>query len=121
MKIANENCDCYYYFSFVKSFLMSQTNIGKLDSNAKLAIAIACIVAAFFAGFVWPFYNLIPEYVTEEVTVVDNSDGKCHVHTDDNYLIPAGNVCGDAKAGDRIPVEYDVKIKDRMDAAVRHP
>ena len=92
-----------------------------LESNIKLLFIIAGLVVAFFAGFVWPFYNLIPEYVTEEVRVVDNKDGKCFIHTDDNYMIPAGDVCGDAKAGDRIPVEYDVKIKDRMDAAVRHP
>ena len=52
---------------------------------------------------------------------MDNSDGQCHVKTDDNYLVPAGDVCGDAKTGDRIPVEYDIKIKDRMGAAVRHP
>ena len=36
-------------------------------------------------------------------------------------MIPAGDACGDAKADDRIQVEYDIKIKDRMDAAVRHP
>jgi len=90
-------------------------------SNGFLFVFIGCVVAAFFAGFVWPFYNLVPEYVTEQVTVVDNSGGTCYIKTDDNFLIPAGNVCGDAKANDRISVEYDVKIKDRMDAAVRHP
>ena len=99
---------------------MSQTNSG-IDFTTKKVLIIGAIFAAFCAGFVWPFYNLIPEYVTEEVTVVDNSDGKCHVHTDDNYLISTGNVCGDAEAGDRISVTYDIKIKDRMDEAVRHP
>jgi hypothetical protein len=92
-----------------------------MESNVTLLLIMGGLIAAFFAGFVWPFYNLIPEYVTEEVLIVDNKQGKCFIKTDDNYLIPAGDACGDAKAGDRIPVEFDVKIKDRMDAAVRHP
>ena len=98
---------------------MSKPILG--NSPAKLYIIVFVCVAVFFAVAVWPFYNLIPEYVTEEVSVVDNSDGQCYIKTDDNYMIPAGDVCGDANAGDRIPVEYDIKIKDRMDAAVRHP
>jgi hypothetical protein len=93
----------------------------KLGSPIQLVIIIFVSIAVFFAVAVWPFYNLIPEYVTEEVTVVSNSDGKCYVKTDDNFLIPAGNVCGDAKMNDRISVEYDVKIKSRMDAAIRQP
>ena len=78
------------------------------------------MIGAFFAGFVWPFYNLIPDYQIESAKVVYNGDDGCMVKTMDNYLVPA-NGCGDAKPGDFVPIEYDVKIKDRMDAAVRHP
>ena len=28
--------------------------------------------------------------------------------------------CGNAKLGDFLPVEYDAKIKERIDASVRH-
>lgn len=91
------------------------------SSPSSLFVIIMVCVIVFFAVAVWPFYNLIPEYITEEVTIVDNKDGMCYIKTDDNFMIPAGDACGNAKAGDRIPVEYDVKIKDRMDAAVRHP
>lgn len=98
---------------------MSRPILG--NSPGKLFVIVFACIAVFFAVAVWPFYNLMPEYVTEEVRVVSNSDGKCYIHTDDNYMIPAGDACGDAKADDRILVEYDVKIKDRMDAAVRHP
>jgi len=91
------------------------------SSPASLFVIIMACIIVFFVVAVWPFWNLISEYITEEVRVVDNSDGKCYIHTDDNFMIPAGDACGDAKANDRILVEYDVKIKDRMDAAVRHP
>ncbi|MEX0861341.1 hypothetical protein [Nitrosopumilus sp.] len=91
------------------------------NSPRKLYVIIFALIAVFFATAVWPVWNLIPEYVTEEVRVASNSEGKCYIHTDDNFLIPAGDACGNAKADDRIQIEYDVKIKDRMDAAVRHP
>jgi hypothetical protein len=99
--------------------LMSKSTSG--NSPRKLLIIVFACIAAFFAVAVWPFWNLMPEYIIEEVTVVSNSGGKCYIYTDDNFTIPAGDVCGDAKANDRIQVEYDVKIKDRMNAAVRHP
>ncbi|MGY5149701.1 MAG: hypothetical protein ACW9W3_06530 [Candidatus Nitrosopumilus sp. bin_68KS] len=98
---------------------MSQNKEG--GSPKKLYVIVFVLIAVVFATAVWPFWNLIPEYITEEVRVVSNSDGKCYIHTDDNFMIPAGDVCGDAKPNDRIMVEYDVKIKDRMNAAVRHP
>lgn len=98
---------------------MSKSILG--NSPGKLFVIILVCIAVFFAVAVWPFYNLIPEYVTEEVRVVSNSEDMCYIHTDDNFMIPAGDACGDAKPNDRIQVEYDVKIKDRMDAAVRHP
>lgn len=69
--------------------------------------------------FVWPFWNLIPQYVTEEVKVVYVDDqGRCVVQTmPDNFLIPIGKC--NANPGDVISAEYDVKIKERMIQSIR--
>ena len=91
------------------------------DSPAGLFVIIMACVVVFFAVAVWSFYNLIPEYITEEAVIIDNKDGICYIKTDDNFMISTGDTCGNAKDGDIIPVKYDVKMKDRMDAAVRHP
>jgi len=51
--------------------------MGKLsmsNSPGKLFLIIFACIAVFFAVAVWPFYNLIPEYVTEEVRIVSNID-----------------------------------------------
>ena len=48
-------------------------------------------VIVFFAVAVWPFYNLVPEYVSEQIRVASNVDGECYIHTDDNFMIPAGD------------------------------
>lgn len=68
--------------------------------------------------FVWPFYNLIPNYVTETVQVVYKDDqGRCVAQTSDNYLVPIGPC--DANPGDTITAEYDVKIKERLVQSIR--
>ena len=90
------------------------------NARGTLFVVMFACIAVFFAVAVWPFYNLIPEYITGKGTVVSNSDGKCYIHTDGNFMITADHACGNAKADDRILVEDNVKIKDRMDAGVRH-
>ncbi len=77
-----------------------------------LVIAGAVILLATVA---FPFWNLIPEYVTETVELVYvQEDGECVVLTEDNFLFPVGECEG--KVGQEITITYDVKIKDRISA-----
>lgn len=80
--------------------------------NEKL-LAYGSIAAAIIimTTIVFPFWNLIPNMVTEKVRVVYVEDGKCTVETSDGYDI-RGIPCN-AKIGDNITATYDVKVKDR--------
>lgn len=81
--------------------------------NEKL-LAYGSIAAAIIvmSTIVFPFWNLIPSMVTEQVKVVYVENGKCVVETNDGYNIP--NIpCNNAKVGDNITASYDVKVKDR--------
>jgi len=103
------------YIKSAKTFygFMVSTTVGWV------ALGIGTLIA-IFGGFIWPFYNLMPEYVTETAEIIVNDNRGCYVQTMDNYLIKA-NKCGDAEPGEFRSVEYDAKIKQRMDASVRHP
>jgi hypothetical protein len=72
------------------------------------AIAAAIII---MSTIVFPFWNLIPNMVTEKVRVVYVDGGKCTVETNDGYDI-RGIPCN-AKIGDNITATYDAKVKDR--------
>lgn len=75
-----------------------------------LVIAGAIILLATVA---FPFWDLIPEYVTETVEIVYvHEDGRCVILTDDNFMIPV-NEC-DGERGQDTAVTYDVKIKERI-------
>ena len=80
--------------------------------NEKL-LAFGAIGAAIviMATIVFPFWNLIPSMVTENLKVVYVENGKCTAETNDGYLIR--NIPCSAKIGDNITTSYDVKIKDR--------
>ena len=80
--------------------------------NEKL-LAVGAITAAVvvMATIVFPFWNLIPSMVTENLKVVYVENGKCTAETNDGYLIR--NIPCSAKIGDNITASYDVKIKDR--------
>ena len=71
-------------------------------------IAAAVIV---MSTIIFPFWNLIPDMVTEKVRVVYVENGKCTAETNDGYIIR--NIPCDAKVGDNITASYDVKVKDR--------
>ncbi len=71
-------------------------------------IAAAVIV---MSTIIFPFWNLIPDMVTETVHVVYVENGKCTAETNDGYIIR--NIPCDAKVGDNITASYDVKVKDR--------
>jgi hypothetical protein len=80
--------------------------------NEKL-LAVGAIAGAIIimTTMVFPFWNLIPSMVTEQVKVVDIENGKCTVQTNDGYIIH--NISCNAKIGDNITATYDVKVKDR--------
>lgn len=72
------------------------------------AIAAAIIV---MSTAVFPFWNLIPNMVTEKLKVVYVENGKCTAETIDGYIIR--NIPCNAKIGDNITASYDVKVKER--------
>ena len=80
--------------------------------NEKL-LAIGAIGGAILimTTLVFPFWNLIPSMVTEQMKVVYVEDGKCTAQTVDGYIIR--NIPCTAKVGDNITASYDVKVKDR--------
>lgn len=89
-----------------------------VGQNTILAAVVIGFAVTIFGVFVWPFWNLIPSYVTEEVLVVYVDDqGRCVAQTVDNYLVPIGKC--DAEVGETLVAEYDVKVKERMVQSIR--
>lgn len=89
-----------------------------VGQNAIFAAVVIGFVVTILGVFVWPFYNLIPSYVSEQVKVVYVDDqGRCVALTPDNYLVPIGKC--DAQPGDLVVAEYDVKVKERMIQSIR--
>jgi hypothetical protein len=80
--------------------------------NEKL-LAVGAIAAAIIvmSTIVFPFWNLIPNMVTEKLKVVYVDNGKCTAETNDGYIIR--NLSCNAKIGDNITASYDIKVKDR--------
>ncbi len=71
-----------------------------------------------FGVFVWPFWNLMPTYVTEQVKRIYVDDqGLCIAQSPDNYLVPIGKC--DSQPRDLVVAKYDVKIKERMVQSIR--
>ena len=67
----------------------------------------------FLATIVWPFWNLIPEQVTETVEIVyKDKAGNCVIETSDQYLIPIGEC--EENVGDTVSMTYDEKTKTRI-------
>lgn len=73
------------------------------------AIAAAIIVMAVA---VFPFWNLIPNNVTETVKVVLVEESGCTVETHDGFNVKI-SPCN-AKVGDTITASFDGKIRDRQ-------
>ncbi len=89
-----------------------------VSQNAVFAAVIIGFAVTILGVFVWPFYNLIPSYVTETVQVVYKDDqGRCVAQTQDNFLVPIGKC--NANPGDTISAEFDVKIKERLVQSIR--
>ncbi len=71
-----------------------------------IAAAIVIMTTAVF-----PFWNLIPTMVTEEVTVKAVDQDGCYVETHDHFVIkiPPCN----AQPGQNITATFDAKVRDR--------
>jgi hypothetical protein len=71
-----------------------------------IAAAIVVMTTAVF-----PFWNLIPNMVTEEVTVKSSDQSGCYVETHDHFVIkiPPCN----AQPGQNITATFDAKVRDR--------
>lgn len=80
--------------------------------NEKLLIigGIAAAIA-IMTTVVFPFWNLMPSTVTENVTVRSVDQTGCFVETYDHFLIkiPACN----AHPGQNITATFDSKVRDR--------
>lgn len=72
------------------------------------SIAAAIIVMAVA---VFPFWNLIPSKVTEQVKIVLIDQTGCTVETHDGYDVKIGQCSG--KVGDTITATFDGKVRDR--------
>ncbi len=89
-----------------------------VSQNAIFIAVVIGFIVTILGVFVWPFYNLIPTYVTEQVKVVYVDDqGRCIAQTTDDYQVPIGKC--DAQIGEIIVAEYDVKVKERMVQSIR--
>ncbi len=80
--------------------------------NERLLIfgGIAAAIAVM-TTIVFPFWNLIPNMVTETVTVKAVDQGGCYVQTHDGFVIkiPPCN----AQPGQNITATFDGKVRDR--------
>lgn len=89
-----------------------------VSQNTVFVAVVIGFVVTVFGVFVWPFWNLIPSYTTEIVTVVYvDEKGVCIAETQDNFHVPIGK-CG-ANPGDSMEAEFDAKIKERWVQSVR--
>lgn len=75
-----------------------------------IASAIAAAIIVMAVG-VFPFWNLIPNKVTEAVKVVAVDESGCTAETHDKFIVKIGPC--NAKPGDNITASFDSKIRDR--------
>ncbi len=73
------------------------------------AIAAAVVVMAVA---VFPFWNLIPNMVTERVKVVAVDQSGCTAETTDHFIVNIGTC--NAKPGEYINGTFDSKVRDRQ-------
>jgi hypothetical protein len=80
--------------------------------NEKMIVAgaIAAAITVMAVG-IFPFWNLIPNNVTEMVRVVEVDQSGCTAETHDGFDVKIGQC--NAKPGDNITATFDGKIRDR--------
>lgn len=83
----------------------SSNDEGLSMKHIKIIFIIAIVgIFLLFALFITPIQNLIREPVSEEVTVISKSDGKCVVDSKDH---PRSIDNCDYKVGDKLEITYD--------------
>ena len=86
-----------------------------MEFSKQMAIPIAVVIVVIvMATAVFPFWNLLPRHITEEVKVVQVDESGCTVETADHFIIKIGQC--DGKPGETITATFDGKIKDRARA-----
>lgn len=81
-----------------------------------LAWTIIFAIIGVMMTAVWPVWNLVPQYVTEQVKVVSVDQSGVWADTQDNYLVKLTGSYHNVAPGDHIMGTYDVKIKQRTHA-----
>lgn len=80
--------------------------------NQKLLIAgLIGTVVIVMSTVVFPFWNLVPHKTTEIVKIISIDQSGCVVETFDKFVIQVASC--DGKPGDRVPVTFDAKIRER--------
>lgn len=76
-----------------------------------IAIGAIAIVAFWLLVVLQVQSILIPNYVTEEVTIVSKTSTTCVVETADEFLVTIKNCEGEI--GQKITATYDANVKER--------
>lgn len=97
---------------------ISNQNEYKVRKNLQpmLAWAIILAIIGVMMTAIWPVWNLIPQYVTEQVKVVSVDQSGVWADTQDNYMVKLTGSYHNVSPGDHIMGTYDAKIKQRMDS-----
>ena len=80
--------------------------------NEKIMIfgGIAAAIAVM-TTLVFPFWNLIPNTVTETVTVREVDSSGCWVETQDHFVVHVPPC--HAQPGDNVTATFDAKVRER--------
>lgn len=95
------------------------TNLRHEDQSPKDLLPTAFVlgivaIVVVMSTMVWPVWNLLPQYVTEQVKVVAVDPTGTWADTHDNYLVRLSGSYNNVHPGQYIMGTYDVKVKDRM-------
>lgn len=85
-----------------------------VSTNSVFIAVLVCIAIVILAFVVFPFWNLIPNMVTETGTIVFKSESGCVVETTDHFLVSVDSCEGNV--GDTAHITFDAKIKQRARA-----
>jgi len=85
-----------------------------INLQPMLAWVLGLAIIGVMMTAVWPVWNLIPQYITEQVKVVSVDQSGVWADTKDNYLVKLTGSYHNVSPGDYIMGTYDMKIKQRM-------
>lgn len=102
-------------FSEVHNDIMTTSDQKEYKVHKNLQPLLAWVIGLAIIGVmmtaVWPVWNLIPQYVTEQVKVVSVDQSGVWADTQDNYLVKLTGSYHNVSPGDHIMGTYDLKIK----------